>query len=308
MGRGQKQSDRQFWESARRNNLTFLQYYNRLMEMAISMFEWKNLPETVDERFLELVLFAQGQAVFFKDEELGFLALQVAANGNFTVYRVPTNRRAYASNGYQMELTDKDSVIIYNNRLRLPSKQDVEMQAQRIANIDRSIDVNINAQKTPILIKCGEKQRLTLKNLYMQYDGNMPVIFGDDALNKDSFDVLQTSAPFVAKDLYEIKTEYWNESLTYLGISNVNIQKRERLIKDEVTRNAGGTIASRYSRLQARRQACEEINKMFGLDLWCDFREDFQVLVAQEDTIEGEPNSDGSGGTENATKGGSDNE
>lgn len=263
MGKG----NRAFWESARKNNATFMQYYERLMEMAISMFEWKNLPETVDERFLELCLFAQGQAVFFKDEVLGFLALQVAANGGFTVYRVPKNRRAYAANGYNKNLTDEDSVIIYNNRIRTPSKLNTEMQAERLANLDRTIDVNANAQKTPILIKCDERQRLTLENMYMQYTGNQPAIFADNNLNKDSLDVLKTDAPFIADKLYELKTQYWNESLTYLGISNVNIQKKERLITDEVTRNQGGTIASRYSRLQARRYACEQINKMFGLDI-----------------------------------------
>ena len=292
MGKG----NRAFWESARKNNATFMQYYERLMEMAISMFEWKNLPETVDERFLELCLFAQGQAVFFKDEVLGFLALQVAANGGFTVYRVPKNRRAYAANGYNKNLTDEDSVIIYNNRIRTPSKLNTEMQAERLANLDRTIDVNASAQKTPILIKCDERQRLTLENMYMQYTGNQPAIFADNNLNKDSLDVLKTDAPFIADKLYELKTQYWNESLTYLGISNVNIQKKERLITDEVTRNQGGTIASRYSRLQARRYACEQINKMFGLDIWVDFREDFQVLMTEDDTIVGEPNSEGSGG------------
>ena len=295
MGKG----NRAFWESARKNNATFMQYYERLMEMAISMFEWKNLPETVDERFLELCLFAQGQAVFFKDEVLGYLALQVAANGGFTVYRVPKNRRAYAANGYNKNLTDEDSVIIYNNRIRTPSKLNTEMQAERLANLDRTIDVNANAQKTPILIKCDERQRLTLENMYMQYTGNQPAIFADNNLNKDSLDVLKTDAPFIADKLYELKTQYWNESLTYLGISNVNIQKKERLITDEVTRNQGGTIASRYSRLQARRYACEQINKMFGLDIWVDFREDFQVLMTEDDTIVGEPNSEGSGGEVN---------
>lgn len=291
-----KAGKRAFWESARKNNATFIQYYDRLMEMAISMFEWKNLPDSIDERYLELCLFARGQAVFFKDEVLGYLALNCAANGNFDVYRVPMNRRAYASNGYNKELTDKDSVIIYNNRLRKPTMPNVEIQAERLANLDRTIDINVNAQKTPILIKCNERQRLTLENLYMQYSGNMPAIMSDDALNKDNFDVLVTGAPYVSEKLYELKTQYWNENLTYLGISNVNIQKKERLITDEVTRNQGGVIASRYSRLQARRSACEQINKMFGLNVWCDFREDFQIMTPEEDTIMGEPSSEGDGG------------
>ena len=271
--------DGKFWQSARRNNATYLQYYMHLTELAMSMFEWKNLPDTVDARFLELTLFEDGQIVFFKDEELGFLCLQCAVNGGFNVYRIPTNRRAYAVNGYQKNLTENDSVIIYNNFLRTNSMLDVRNFAERLYNIDRAIDVNINAQKTPILIKCDEQQRLTMLNTYQQYDGNQPVIFGDKALNTNAFQVLNTGAPLVADRLYELKTQLWNECLTYLGISNINVQKKERLITDEVMRNQGGTIASRYSRLEARRQACEQINRMFGLDIECNYREDYRDIA-----------------------------
>ena len=166
--------DRQFWESATLNNATFRQYYNRLTELSISMFDWKNLPDTVDPRYLELTLFTDGQAVFFKDEEIGFLALQNAKGGKFNVYRIPVNRRAYAVNGYQKDLTDKDSVIIFNNYLHNNSRLDVEMFARRLWNLDRAIDVNANAQKTPVLIQCDETQRLTMLNLYKKYDGNEP--------------------------------------------------------------------------------------------------------------------------------------
>ena len=271
--------DGKFWQSARRNNATYLQYYMHLAELAMSMFEWKNLPPTVDARFLELTLFEDGQIVFFKDEELGYLCLQCAVNGGFNVYRIPTNRRAYAVNGYQKNLTENDSVIIYNNFLRTNSMLDVRNFAERLYNIDRAIDVNINAQKTPILIKCDEQQRLTMLNTYQQYDGNQPVIFGDKALNTNAFQVLNTGAPLVADKLYTLKTQLWNECLTYLGISNINVQKKERLITDEVTRNQGGTIASRYARLEARRQACDQINRMFGLNVECNYREDYRDIT-----------------------------
>lgn len=289
--------DRQFWESATLNNTNFKQYYNRLTELSISMFEWKNLPDTVDPRFLELTLFSDGQAVFFYDEEIGYLALQNILGGKFNVYRVPVDRRAYAVNGYQKSLNEKDSVIIYNNYLHSNSRMDVEMFARRLYNLDRAIDVNANAQKTPVLIQCDETQRLTMVNLYKKFDGNEPVIYGDKNLNPNSLKVLKTDAPYVADKLYQLKTQIWNEALTYLGISNINITKKERLITDEVTRNQGGTIASRYSRLEARREACKAINKMFGLDIWCDYREDYQALsetvIEQGDDVtqeEGEPN------------------
>ena len=273
--------DKQFWESAALNNIAFRHYYNRLTELAISMFEWKNLPDSVDPRFLELTLFTDGMAVFFKDDVLGFLCLQVAINGGFNVYRIPKNRRAYAVNGYQAKLDENNSIIIFNNYLHTNSRLDVEMYSRRLWDLDRAIDVNAKAQKTPVVVQCDETQRLTMLNLYKKYDGNEPFIFGDSALNTNGVKVLKTDAPYVADKLYTLKTQIWNEALTHLGISNINITKKERLITDEVTRNQGSTIASRYSRLEARREACKAINKMFGLDIWCDYREDYQTLTEQ---------------------------
>ncbi len=281
---GRRKRDREFWESADLNNASYIQYYDRLTELSISMFEWRNLPDTVDPRFLELTLFTNGMAVFFKDEVEDYLALQCAISGPLNVYMIPIRRRAYAVNGYNRELDDKNSVIIYNNMLHKNSMLDVRMFARELYNLDRAISVNANAQKTPILIRCSENERLTVENLYMNYDGNKPVVFGDKGLNPNALSVLKTDAPYVADKLYTLKAQKWNEALTYLGISNVNITKRERLITDEVTRNQGGTIASRYSRLQSRRMACEQINKMFGLNVQCDYREDFQEIVDAEDS------------------------
>ena len=121
--------ERAFWESARMNNYSFRQYYNRLVELSVSMFEWKNLPDTIDVRYLELALFGDGMAVFFKDDVLGYLALRCAIGGQMNVYRIPTMRRAYAANGYNKQLDETDSVIIFNNYLHTNSMLDVELFA-----------------------------------------------------------------------------------------------------------------------------------------------------------------------------------
>lgn len=300
-----KKRNREFWESGDTNNATYMQYYNRLAELSISMFEWKNLPPNIDPRFLELTLFSSGQAVFFFDDDMvqagedkntGYLALRNMPQGNFDVYGIPKERLAFGYNGYRKKLNKNDSVIIYNNMLHTNSMLDVRQFAKRLYNLDRTIDVNTNAQKTPVLILCDENEKLTMQNLYMQWQGNMPVIYGEKNLNTKGVTVLKTDAPYLSDKLYQLKTQIWNEALTYLGISNVNITKKERLVTDEVTRNQGGVVASRYSRLEARREACKQINAMFGLDIWCDYREDFQIVeneavIDDEDTIEGgEPN------------------
>lgn len=267
-----------FGESAVMNNATYIQYFNRLVELSVSMFEWQGLPETVDPRYLELHLFQNGSMVYFRDEVMGDLCLDCIANGQFDVYGNPISRRAYSSyNQYQKTLNESDSVIIWNNYLRQPSVLDVKMFAKRLYNLDRIIDVNANAQKTPVLVQGTEKQRLTLVNLYKEFDGNAPFIFGDKNLDLNSLRAISTNAPYVADKLYQLKTQIWNEALTYLGISNLNIQKKERMITDEVQRNQGGTIASRYSRLEARREAVDKINRMFGTDISVDYREDLQI-------------------------------
>lgn len=266
-----------FGDSALNNNFSWRFYFTRLMELAISTFEWENLPDTCDERYMELSLFNEGSAVFFKDEELGYLALKCLNNGFLNVYNVPTNRRAFAVNGYQKQLNENDSVIIWNNRLREPSWPLVQYYAKRLWEYDRIIDVNIRAQKTPVVIQGSEQQRLTLENLYKEYDGNAPIIMADKSLELGNvLKVAKTDAPYVADKIYTLKTQLWNEALTALGISNVSFQKKERLISDEVTRSMGGTIASRWSRLEARQKAADEINKMFGLDIEVKFREDFR--------------------------------
>lgn len=278
MGRNSRRK-RERWESARLNNSTYIHYYDRLLELAISMFEWKNLPETVDPRFLELTLFSRGKAIFFKDEVLGYLALETSMQGRLDHYHMPLQSRAYASNGYQnSNLNQTNSVIIFNNYLRQPSKNGIELYARRLYEIERTIDVNVLAQKTPVIVQCSEDQKLVLENLYMQYSGNEPFIFGDKKLDLNSIKVLNTNAPYVADKLNTLKREIWNEALTYLGISNVNINKKERLLSDEITRNMGSIEAQKHTRLNSRKEACEKINKMFGLNIEVEYREDIKLI------------------------------
>lgn len=287
-----------FGESLDLNKLTYMQYIRRLTELSTSMFEWKNVPESVDTRYLEMQLFYNGSAIYFNDDVMGDLCLSCAVNGGFDVYGNPKERRAYSRyNNYYRILNEKNSVIIWNNYIRTNSVLDVKMFARRLYNLDRIIDINANAQKTPVLVQASEKQRLVLLNVYKEFDGNAPVIFGDKNLDINGLKVFSTNAPYNCDKLYQLKTQVWNEALTYLGISNVNIQKKERLITDEVTRNQGGTVASRYSRLEARRLAVEKINDMFGTNIEVNYREDFQQI--DENNEPEDPGADTIGGAGN---------
>lgn len=286
--------NKDFWSSANDNEWSAIYYLNRLTELAMAMFEWKNLPDTIDWRFLEYTLYYDGKALWFYEDGLkDYVVTKCAMSGKMNFYRIPNKRRAYADNGYQKNLTEKDSVVIFNNMLRLPSYPAMTFYARKLWEIDRVIDVNIKAQKTPVLILANEDERLTMKNVYQQYDGNQPFIFGSKNMGlKDNITVLKTDAPYLADKLMEQKNQIWNEAMTYLGISNVSYQKKERLISDEVTRSMGGTIASRQSRLEMRKEACDQINRMFGTNIDVDFREDYREFESEE-MSEDNDNEDG---------------
>jgi hypothetical protein len=268
------------------NRLTYNFYYDRLLEMSLSRYEWLNLPESVDARFLELTLFKNGQALFFEDDVLGMLALPVIISGPFNVYKIPIRRRAFTPgvssvnetdkstvSTYHAERTNKDSVICYNNMLHSPSLNMCRMYARRLADIDRTIDVNISAQKTPVLIEADSNTLLSLKNAYKQFDGNYPVIYGKKGIS-EHINVLTTGAPLVAPALQQLKQTIWNDAMEALGIANHGADKKERVNTLEIQANQGGTIASRYSGLIAREQACDAVNRMFGTDISVRYREE----------------------------------
>lgn len=282
-----------FWEpdySGGANRLQFMYHYWRLTELTVSMFEWKGLPDTVDARYMELALFTDGQAIAFRDEALGMLVTRCTAAGPYNLYGYPVRRQAFADNGYtNLGLDESNSVMCWNNYLRKPCMLDAALFASRMADMDVAIDVNVRAQKTPILIRCPESQKRTFEVLYEQFDGNKPVIFGDKGISQDAVSVLATGAPFVASDLYDLKVQYNNEYLTRIGISNMNIAKRERMITEEVQRNMGATISSRYSPLDMRRKFCDEVNAMFGTEWSCDYKEDYRDIVdGTNTTVSGE--------------------
>ena len=267
------------WQSAELNNKTYIDYYNRLMELALNVFEWENLPPSVDERFLELTLYEMGYCLYFDDEIIGNLALTCTIGGQLDVYRIPVLRRAYAVNGYNKMCSTKDSVLIFNNYLHTPTQLTIELFARRLYEIERAIDVNVKAQKTPTLILSSEQQRLTMQNLYMQYDGNEPFIFGDKNMDIEGIKSLKTDAPFVADKLENLKHQIWNEALTFCGIENSNQDKKERLVSDEVGSNYGNIEAQRNVMLNARKQAVKKINAMFGTNIDVHFRSNLATMV-----------------------------
>lgn len=263
--------DTAFKSSLFDNKRAWNNYTYRLFEMAMSRGHWAKMPQSIDLRYLEQTLITQGACVFFKDDVLGYLCLPVVLNGKLDVYGNPYDFMAISDTGYNKKLDVNNGVIIYNNYLRMPNIAEIRYYADRLYEYDRIIDVNVKAQKTPVLIKCDKNEILSMENMYQKYDGNQPVIYGKKSLNDDNITVLKTDAPYIADKVYTLKQNIWNEALTQLGIPNTDTTKRERMIRDEVMTAQGAVIATRNSPEKMRQLACDKINEMFGLDIWYQF-------------------------------------
>ena len=262
-----------------RNSEVFWYNFNRLKLKAISMFEWINLPKEIDERYLELMLCQNGYVCFFKDQLVPdvdtYFALQCTLGGRFNVYNIPTVYQIYTASGYNTRRTAEDSVIIYNNLLHSPTVPLLMYHAYNIANVERTIEINLNQLKRPYIFLVPENQRFTFIKLINDIKNNQDVIIGNKDLNLDNLNPINTITPNNTLDLYTLKKRYYNEALTDMGINNLNVDKKERLVSDEVSSNDEDVLINRNSMLYARKIACKQINEMFGLNIDVKFRNDF---------------------------------
>ena len=256
--------------SKRLNDRVLTDYYFRLMLIARALFKWENLPNGIDEKWIERYLFSEGNCMFFKDPEKGFMVTGIGETGPLNYYDEPTTIKPIAPNFVYTGPTlinNNNAVIIRNNDDMLPTSPTIQLYAYKLTNIDRTIDTNIIAQKTPIIVKCSDKQKLSFKNAINQRNDNEPVIYADKSMNTEDIEVLDIKAPIVFDKLQIQKHAVWNECMTYLGINNANMDKRERLVDDEVQANNEQVQASEDIFLKARKKACEEINKIFGTNI-----------------------------------------
>lgn len=274
-------NNKDFFDSVTLNNLTYLDYVNRFRKIALSVFEWINLPKSMNADYIEKCLYYYGQCAFLKDKRYGFINTQASDNGNFNIYGLPTSIHCYAydyqtnralytglggmSEEQRQEKETSSCILVKNNIDRMPTSGTLELYAYRLYEAEMTAFTNIRAQKTPILIIVDEKQRLMLENLYSQFEGNKPAIFGDKLqLDPGQITALKTDAPFIADKIMEYKKEIWNEALTFLGINNLLVDKKERLITDEANSNNELINLNLQSYLAPRKQACKEFNEKFG--------------------------------------------
>jgi len=278
MGKKNIKNNRKFFNSLYMNNTTYLDYLNRFRRIALARFEWVNLPSSMNARWLEMCLFDYGKAALLKDEKLGFINTKCSNNNKINIYGLPSDLHCYSFeyqtwrklytgiNEINGNDENKEAILVMNDYDMLPTLSLMDLFAYRLYECDRTCDTNVKAQKHPVIVVCDEDQRLTMENLYNEYDGNEPFIFGDKKqLDEHSLRSINTNAPVVLKQIDEHKKEIWNEALTYLGINNINVEKRERAVVDEINSNNELVNLNLDVYLKPRQKACREFNELFGL-------------------------------------------
>ena len=250
------------------NMKTYLMYREEMLTLAENVFEFKNLPEFIDVSYLNKTLLRNGSIAFFKDEVLGLIALPYDVIGNFDIYGRPQNIMCRAANGtYYKKLSQDEFVIMYDNNGRYPIFMDICQMAERIALSKRTIDVNIVQQRTPRIWKTSQDKKRTLQDMLSNIDGMEENIATYESIDIDDMNVVLAPAPFVADKIDMHLDKEWAEFYRLTGVANLIEQKKERMIKDEMSASQGGTIASRFSRFEPRKRAIDEINKKFGTNI-----------------------------------------
>lgn len=277
------------------NDATYFDYLARFKKIALSMFEWQNLPDGMDAEFLEKCLYYTGMASLLYDTTTGFMNLKATSRAGLNMYEKPIELQCYSHKirhdrivyygGENTGAEDEKCILVQNDWEMTPTADTLELFAMRMYEAERGCDVNIKQQKTPVLITTDENQRLTLKNLYADVDGNEPVIFGDSKLNEVAkINVFQTGAPYVVDKLTAYKTNIWNEFLTFIGVNNL-AEKKERLINAETNTNNELVNLNLQSYLAPRKRACELFNKKFGKDIDVKVRSDLFNIIKQQESI-----------------------
>jgi hypothetical protein len=267
------------------------------------MFEWVNLPSSMNSEYLENCLFYYGVASLLETEKYGFINTNATISGNLNIYGLPTDIRCHSYefdedrfvyHGFKNDkelASDKQAILVFNNINRQPTATTLELFAYRLYEAERSADVNIKSQKFPLVIMCNEKSRLTMENMFNQYDGNQPAIFGDKQnLDINDIKAIKTDAPFVADKLIDYKKEIWNEALTFLGINNIMVDKKERLVADEANSNNELINLNLQSYFAPRQKACKQFNELFGLtgtdkEISVRLRSDLHNIIKNESSI-----------------------
>lgn len=266
--------------STQLNNGAFNEYFLKLMDMLLVRFTYKNVPDSMDIRYLELKLITEGSAIVFKDEYAGLMGMGTSYQGVLDQYGVPSERQAISANGVPFfNLDESNSVMIFNNRMRAPDIQLVLLYAQRLWDIQRSIETNCKLQKFSGVAITTQDKLLSMKNALNKWDGNQPFMIATKDFDIDAFKGMGFEIPFVADKLLQVKREMFSEALSNFGIIYSTNDKRERMNVMETASPFGHVEMVRNSYLTARQEGIEWVNKMFGTNITVEFNSNIPIII-----------------------------
>ena len=261
-------------------------YKKQFISLAENVFNIKNLEKYapfMDYSYVNKELVYKGCIAFFMDEYLGLLALPYVNLGKLDLYGRPIDIQVIGRNGYTRKLKYGEYVLMWDNRSKQPLIYDILQYAERTAQIQRTMDINIAQQRTPRFWKTKTENKKTIEDLINGVSANDEAITTYDNLNLDETSIVLSPAPFVADKLGEQKDKIWNEFLRLIGIANSSFQKKERNIRDEVFISQAGTIASRFTRFNARVDAINKINEKWNLDLEVEYYDGLPTTLKEEE-------------------------
>lgn len=278
-----------------RNRLVVLErfYLTTLTEMAANRFTWHGLPEGMDQRFLELGLLQRGLMVFFKETDVynEFLIMRGGSNGILNVYDNPTGFQVVGGTGeyaLNLNLTVDECVPIWANYLRTAEMLHIQMWATRLADIDRTIEISFkNARQTKI-VAVPEDLRLAAVNTIKAMMEGTETVFGEPEMQQiaNSITTLDLeSHPNKLMNLLIAKSKVWNEIMTYMGVSNTNEEKKERMVVDEVNIKDEQIDLIKEKNLATRRFAAKQIGEMWPelKGITVEFNQSADALIAGAD-------------------------
>lgn len=278
------------------NYACYLMYRRQFITLAENVFIIDGLSTFCDIAYINKILLSRGQIAFFKDELIdkdALLALPFTTIGPLDIYGRPKRIIVAGQNGYNRRLNSGEFVIMYDNNGRYSILPDVLAYAERMALATRVIDINLSNQKLPRVWKTKTGSEKTIKDLVNNVNSNAETVITYDNIDLDDTTAVLTAVPYVADKVQEEKDHIYNEFLRFIGVANIEYKKKERNIKDEIKAMQGGTVASRFSRFEARKQAIDKIKEVFGIDLKVRYYDGIPSSVDDlEDTSEDSANNE----------------
>lgn len=245
-------------------------WLQRLIDMCVSSIKWDGLDFIPKNRMEYFLCLEQGMVAYFEDEILGKMVLPCVGELSLNEYGLPSSYQVWGMNGYRRSglIDGLNCVVFFNNQMANTDWTAINLYAARLTNSMLTGEINLNTQKTPFIIETDEDNKLTMKNVMAKLlSGAQQIFTTKNLINEENLRVHELKSPYIVDKITENTQIIWNEWLNYLGVPSQIVQKKERMLKDEVTQTMGGALASRTGRIGCREEGSKKVKEIFNDDI-----------------------------------------